>query len=90
MSKLNPTKTGLAVGLLMGGWHVMWSILVAVGVAQWVIDFVFWMHFLRPVFMVESFDLARMLILVAVTSALGLLIGYALALLWNGLHGRAA
>jgi len=90
VSKLNPTKTGLAVGLLMGGWHVMWSILVAVGVAQWVIDFVFWMHFLRPVFMVESFDLARMLILVAVTSALGLLIGYALALLWNGLHGRAA
>ena len=88
MSTLNPTKTGLALGLLMGGWHAIWSILVAVGAAQWVIDFVFWMHFLRPVFMVEPFDAVRMLVLLAVTTALGFLVGYALALLWNGLHRK--
>ena len=88
MSSLNLTKTGLALGLLMGGWHAIWSLLVAVGVAQWVIDFVFWMHFLRPVFMVEPFDPVRMLILLVVTSALGFVIGYALAMLWNGLHRK--
>jgi hypothetical protein len=36
--------------------------------------------------MIEPFDLARMLVLLAVTSLLGFVIGYALAWLWNRMH----
>jgi hypothetical protein len=86
MSTVNPGKAGLVFALLLGGWHAIWSILVAVGFAQWVIDFVFWMHFIKPVFAIEPFDLARMLVLLAVTSALGFVIGYTLAWLWNRMH----
>jgi hypothetical protein len=90
MNALNPTKTGIVVALLLGGWHAIWSIFVALGIAQWVIDFVFWMHFIGPVFKIEAFDPVRMLILLAVTSALGFIIGYVLALLWNSVLKKPA
>jgi hypothetical protein len=86
MNALNPMKTGIVVALLLGGWHAIWSIFVAIGIAQWVIDFVFWIHFIGPVFKIEAFDPVRMLTLLAVTSALGFVIGYVLALLWNGVQ----
>jgi hypothetical protein len=34
-------------------------------------DFVFWMHFIKPVYVVGSFDLAIALLLIAVTAVLG-------------------
>jgi hypothetical protein len=69
MNALNPTKTGIVVALLLGGWHAIWSIFVALGIAQWVIDFVFWIHFIGPVFKIEAFDPLRMLTLLAVSYA---------------------
>ena len=63
-------------------------IFVALGIAQWVIDFVFWIHFIEPVFKIEAFDPVRMLALLAVTSALGFTIGYVLAPLWNGVQKK--
>ncbi len=85
---INSVKAGLALGALMGVWHLCWSILVALGWAQPVIDFVFWMHFIKPVYVVGAFDPAIAAVLIVITSLTGFVFGWLFALLWNRLHAR--
>jgi hypothetical protein len=86
MGIVNPNKAGLVLGTLMGGWHILWALLVVVGWAQRVLDFVFWMHFLKPPYVVGTFDPKVALILILVTTATGYIVGYVLGLLWNWIH----
>ena len=76
-------RTGLTLGLLMGGFHTMWALLVAAGWAQPLVDFIFWVHFIRPVYVVDRFEPVRALLLIALTAAIGYGIGASFALLWN-------
>jgi hypothetical protein len=84
--KINAHRLGLVLGLIIGGWHALWSLLVALGVAQWLIDFAFWAHFLTPAFHVGVFDPVRALVLVVCTAVLGYLFGFLGGLVWNALH----
>ena len=86
MKAINPIKAATTLAILLGGWHLCWALLVATSVAQSVIDFVFWMHFIKPVYVVGSFDLAIALLLIAVTSVLGFVVGFVFSLLWNKVH----
>jgi hypothetical protein len=86
MSSINPNKAGLAVGALLGAWHLSWALLVALGLAQPLIDFIFWIHFIKPVYVIEPFELMRAALLVAVTAGIGYLIGLVFAVLWNRIH----
>jgi hypothetical protein len=63
--------------------HFLWALLVASGVAQPLMDFIFWLHFIRPVYMVERFEPIRAIGLVLLTGTVGYAIGSAFALLWN-------
>jgi hypothetical protein len=54
-----------------------------------VLDFVFWMHFIKPVYVVEAFEPGRAGILIAVTGLVGYVIGGAFTLLWNRLNRHA-
>jgi len=83
---INVGKAGLVVGTVYCGWHLCWSVLVAVRLAQPIIDFVFWMHFIKPIYVIEPFEIVRAAILVAVTSSIGFVIGSVFALIWNALH----
>ena len=83
---MNVGKAGLVLGAVFGGWHLCWAILVALGWAQPVIDFVFWMHFIRPIYVIEPFDFTRAAILLAVTAGIGFVIGSAFALVWTSVH----
>ncbi|HLK05392.1 MAG TPA: hypothetical protein VKT53_13200 [Candidatus Acidoferrum sp.] len=86
MKPLSPNKSGLAVGALFGLWHLLWAICVALGFAQWLINFVFWLHFLNSPFTVATFHWSTALFLILVTGVIGFFFGFVFALVWNWLH----
>ncbi|MBP6946147.1 MAG: hypothetical protein Greene07147_612 [Parcubacteria group bacterium Greene0714_7] len=86
MTQLNPKKTALALGVFFGGVHVLWSALVALGVAQAVLDFIFWLHMIRAVYLVDTFNLVASLSLVLMTFVMGAVVGFIFAKIWNWLH----
>jgi len=85
-ARVSLAKAGIVVAALFAGWHLCWSALVALRWAQPVIDFIFWIHFIKPIYVVEAFDALRAVILVSVTAAIGFALGCAGALAWNTLH----
>jgi len=85
-ARISIGKVGLAVGIILGGTHLCWSALVALGWAQRVADFIFWMHFIKPIYVIEPFEITRAFILILVTAAIGFVLGSAGAWAWNALH----
>jgi hypothetical protein len=63
-----------------------WSLLVPFGWAQPLIDFVLWMHFIRPVYVIQPFSLPIAAVLIVVTFATGFILAFLFAALWNQLH----
>lgn len=83
MNHLNPVKTGLALGGLVGGIHLIWVILIALGWAQSLVEFSLWAHMVSSPVTIEAFDFSAAAILVIVVVAVGYAIGYAFAKIWN-------
>jgi hypothetical protein len=79
-------KAGPVLAIIIGGWHLCWSVLVALGWAQPLIDFVFWIHFIKPIYVIEPFEVTRAAILVLVTASIGYVLGSIFALVWNTFH----
>ena len=86
MKTITPGRTGLVFSALIGGWHLLWSILVLLHLAQLLIDFIFWIHFIRPVYVIEKFNAGTALLLIGVTAAIGYVVGWCFAVVWNKLH----
>jgi hypothetical protein len=86
MAKLSTTTTGLVLGAMIGGMHLFWSLLVAAGWGQPIINFIFWIHFIKPIYLIEPFESIRAVSLVVVTSIIGFMLGWAAAWLWNRLR----
>ena len=40
----NSYKVGLVFAIILGGWHLVWSILVATGLGQALYDVILWAH----------------------------------------------
>ncbi|HZS84060.1 MAG TPA: hypothetical protein VFA50_14395 [Stellaceae bacterium] len=87
-SHLSPHNTGVALGAVIGGWHLLWAIVAAAGWGQPLLDFVFWMHFMKPGFVIDSFSLVRAVVLIAVTAAGGYGFGYMGTAIWNRLRSE--
>ena len=79
-------KAGLLFAALIGGWHCIWIALVAAGLAQPILDFVFWAHMIRRIYIVESFDPVAAVTLILLTTITSYVIGYSAGIIWNRLH----
>lgn len=88
MRHINPRKAALAVGSVIGLYHLTWTVLVAAGVAQAVLDFVLRLHFIRIEFELAPFALDTAALLVGLTFAIGAAFGFIFALIWNWLTSQ--
>lgn len=85
---ISKNKMGVVIGSAFGLWHFAWAVLVVFGVAQWLIDWAFRLHFIKPVYIVTAFQPAMAVGLIVVTSILGYVIGWIVAAIWNWLHAE--
>lgn len=86
MNHPNPNNTGLAVGMFVGGVHLVWTILVAFGWAQPLINFSSWAHMVSVPVVVKDFDLTAAVTVIIIAAIIGYVLGYAFAHIWNYLH----
>jgi hypothetical protein len=86
MKQLHPNNVGFFFGGLMAFFHAVWALLVMVGFAQPLLDWIFWLHFLSNPIQVDMFGLTRAIMLVAFTFAVGYVSGWIGASLWNMMH----
>ncbi len=83
MQKVEKHKVGLVFGSFLGFFHLVWSLLVALGWAQVSLDFIFKLHMIEPVFKVSAFSFTTAIMLVVVTAVIGYIFGSVAAVLWN-------
>ncbi len=83
MKKLNPNGVGLAVGGTVAFLHLVWSFLVMMGLAVWLMDFVFMLHFLNNPFELQPFAFGPAVTLIIVTFGVGYAVGWVFTSMWN-------
>jgi hypothetical protein len=87
MRRINPAKAALAVGIVIGLYHLAWVSLVAGALAKPFMDFVLKLHFIQLDYENAPFDAATGAMLVALTFTIGALFGLVFAVVWNWLAG---
>lgn len=86
--KLDANRVGLVFGLFVAGLHLLWSILVVIGWAQMLLNFVFWLHMLGNPYQVMPFDFTAVILLLVITFAVGYAVGWVFSSLWNRLYKK--
>lgn len=82
----DPNKVGLVFGAILGGWHLVWSLLVLSGSAQAFYDFILWAHMIHLPITIGPFEAKAALTLIVVTSVMGYIFGYVGAWIWDRVH----
>ena len=90
MNRTNPHSIGLVFCIFLGSWHTLWSLLVWLGAAQPLIDFVFRLHMITPPYTIAAFNLGTAAALVAVTTGIGYVVGWMAGIIWNRFGPREA
>lgn len=74
------------MGKLLGGVHLVWAVLVALGWAQALVNFSMWAHMISVPIVVGAFDLTAAITVILVATVIGYVIGYVFAKIWNWSH----
>jgi hypothetical protein len=82
----NPKKVGFVGGTVLGGLHLIWSLLIFLGWAQPLLNFSMWAHMIHFVVIVGPFDASAAAAVVVVASCVGYALGYVIATAWNKVH----
>ena len=83
MKRVNPRSLGFAFAAFLGAWHSMWALLVWVGAAQWLLDFIFRLHMITPPYHVTAFSPLTAMGLVLTTGGIGYVSGWFIGFVWN-------
>jgi len=83
---MNGHKLGLTLGTFSALIHALWSILVAIGWAQPLSDFIHWLHFLGNTMTILPFNFGQAILLIVIAFIAGYALGGVFALLWNKFH----
>lgn len=83
MQKFSPNRVGVYCGLVIAFGHLVWAVLVMLGVGQMLLDFILAIHFLSNPYQVVSFNVGTAALLVVITGVIGYLVGYMATLVWN-------
>jgi len=86
---VNTNKLGMVFAILAGGVHVVWSLVVFLGLGQPLLNFIFWAHMVSVPFHVGLFSITASLSLIAITAALGYLAGCIVGTVWNKVYSVA-
>jgi hypothetical protein len=82
----NKHTVGLWFGAVLGGMHLMWALMVALGVAQPAYDFILWAHMIHLPLIIGPFDMTAAITLVIMTAVIGYVMGWVGAWVWNKVH----
>ena len=80
---LKPHKTGLALGAFVGLLHIIWSLIVALGWAQALVQFKLSMHMVSVPITILPFDIGTAVALVIMAAIVGYVLGYLFAVVCN-------
>lgn len=83
MNHLSPHKTGLVLGTLIGGVSLLWALLVSLGWAGILVNFILKIHMISIPFVMLPFNLSMALGLVAVKFVIAYCVGASFAYLAN-------
>ncbi|HVZ68622.1 MAG TPA: hypothetical protein VG891_04115 [Rhizomicrobium sp.] len=84
--QINPLKTGVAVGVIVGGGHLFWATMVLLGCAAPLLDFILRLHFISLPISIAPFEAGTAAMLVSLTALVGFVAGWIFGTLWNALH----
>lgn len=76
-------RIGVIWGCFFATLHVVWALLVWLGWAQPIINFVFWLHMLSVPVQVQPFDLTLAASLVVFTWCVGFVSGVTFSAIWS-------
>jgi len=82
---LSKNKTGLALGMFLAVAHLVWLILVAVGLAKPLIDLVLSLHHLSLSYSVTALSIVPAIGLLVYAFVVGYVLGWVFAAVWNKL-----
>jgi len=82
-SKDQLIQTGLIAGLCLSSLHLSWIVLILLGWAQPLMDFIFKLHMLNSPFQVQPFSIGLAVSLVIITFVIGAFYGLVFVLIKN-------
>ena len=87
---LNKNKFGLIVGCFFAIMHAVWALSVAImkNILQSFFNWIFQLHFLKPLYVLTEFNLKDAVLLVLVTFVVGFVVGWIFACLYNVLSKK--
>jgi hypothetical protein len=85
MKRVQASSVGLVFAAFLATWHAFWVLLVAFGAAQPVMDWIFRLHMIEPVYRISGFNPLTAGELILVTAAIGYIGGFVAGTIWNGL-----
>lgn len=83
MQEINKNSVGLVIGLFFGLAHLVWAIIVAMGLAKPLLDWILHLHFMSLSYSMNAFKVGNALVLVILTFVCGYVAGWVFAALWN-------